>query len=678
MGSNRVRKQQRQEAKSSKVYEKVHTETVKQKYGFNGTRENYGYKSFNLSPAQKSCIEVIENNTITFIEALAGAGKSLCALHYAATEYLNDSTKRIIVVRTPMEATVHDKVGFLPSPQPLWSGVLTKNGWVKLKDIKIGDKVIGSDGKEKKVTALHPQGVKEVFKLTTSSGQTMYCSETHQFLVKNFNDRKHNKDYQLKTLKEIENSLKTKDDKYNWSLPRVKSVEFNSKFILKIPPYVLGAFLGDGCYSDIVSISSVDLEIIDNIKNLIKPLGLELTKSGDIIYTFKDATRLSNKVANPVILEDTISNEKIIYDTIGLASKSLNIKSSTIYSRIQSKNSFDGYNYTFGENPNKNSNKMKIYLDELGLTRKKAWEKFIPKGYLFAPIKDRIQLLQGLLDTDGCSSKGGITYTTTSEQLANDVAHLVRSLGGKANVVFKKCQGVKGGIVNGVQIVSKRDKYIVYISFEDKSLKPFYLQRKNDNLYDSRVYSDFIVNVEKYSEEEVMCITIDSEDHLYVTDDYILTHNCLTDKLEPHFASSKMLLESLLSPGKVEADLGGKHQRIQFLIPNFILGATIDNAILIIDEAQTLHPMIMKLLLERIGENTKCIVLGDPSQVYSSSKDRQGMRDAIHRFFNMDGNTVKNPIFENIGYFKFDIEHCMRSDIVKSVLKAYSKDFNSK
>ena len=54
------------------------------------------------------------------------------------------------------------------------------------------------------------------------------------------------------------------------------------------------------------------------------------------------------------------------------------------------------------------------------------------------------------------------------------------------------------------------------------------------------------------------------------------------------------------------------------------------------------------------------------------------MRDAIHRFFNMDGNTVKNPIFENIGYFKFDIEHCMRSDIVKSVLKAYSKDFNSK
>ena len=61
----------------------------------------------------------------------------------------------------------------------------------------------------------------------------------------------------------------------------------------------------------------------------------------------------------------------------------------------------------------------------------------------------------------------------------------------------------------------------------------------------------------------------------------------------------------------------------------------------------------------------------DPSQVYSSSKDRQGNeRLPFKRFFNMDGNTVKNPIFENIGYFKFDIEHCMRSDIVKSVLKS--------
>lgn len=142
----------------------------------------------------------------------------------------------------------------------------------------------------------------------------------------------------------------------------------------------------------------------------------------------------------------------------------------------------------------------------------------------------------------------------------------------------------------------------------------------------------------------------------------------LKDKLEPHFASSKLLLEQLLSPSKVAADMGGKNERIQFRIPNFILGATLDSCITIIDEGQILHPTIMKLLLERIGQNSKCIILGDPSQVYNSQKDRQGMADAIDKFFDKD----KNPLYKDVAYFKFDIDHCMRSDIVKTVLKAYS------
>lgn len=147
----------------------------------------------------------------------------------------------------------------------------------------------------------------------------------------------------------------------------------------------------------------------------------------------------------------------------------------------------------------------------------------------------------------------------------------------------------------------------------------------------------------------------------------------LNSKLEPHFASSKVILEELLTPQKVEADINGQHKRIQFLIPNFILGSTIDNATVIIDEAQTLNPVIMKLLLERCGENSKIIVLGDPSQVYSSNKDRQGMRDAIHKFFNVDDKgKVLNAKFADIGYFKFEISDVMRSDIVKTVLMAYN------
>ena len=147
----------------------------------------------------------------------------------------------------------------------------------------------------------------------------------------------------------------------------------------------------------------------------------------------------------------------------------------------------------------------------------------------------------------------------------------------------------------------------------------------------------------------------------------------LSDKLQPHFASTKALLEDLLTPQKVDADINGPYKRIQFLVPNFILGSTIDNATIVLDEAQTLNPVIMKLLLERIGENSKMIVLGDPSQVYSSNKDRQGMRDAISKFFKIDEKGVVGEAkYDDIGYYQFSIDDCMRSDIVKTVLQAYS------
>lgn len=146
----------------------------------------------------------------------------------------------------------------------------------------------------------------------------------------------------------------------------------------------------------------------------------------------------------------------------------------------------------------------------------------------------------------------------------------------------------------------------------------------------------------------------------------------LKEKLAPHFSSSKILLESLLSPQKVQADMEGPNKRIQFIIPNYLIGSTWDNCLLIVDEAQQIQPLIMKLILERIGVKSKLIVLGDPTQLYTTTKDRHGMRDAMSRFFreNADGELVSK--YPDIGYYKFDADDCMRSDIVKTVLKAYS------
>lgn len=141
--------------------------------------------------------------------------------------------------------------------------------------------------------------------------------------------------------------------------------------------------------------------------------------------------------------------------------------------------------------------------------------------------------------------------------------------------------------------------------------------------------------------------------------------NELSMKVEPHFASSKKILEQLLSKAKVDNDLDN---RIFFKIPNYELGATWDNSLVLIDEAQALQPMIMKLLLERIGVGSKVVVAGDSNQLYASeAAKRNGLKDAIKRFFDECGVSH----FPDVAYHTFDVEDVQRSEIVKTVIRAY-------
>lgn len=137
-------------------------------------------------------------------------------------------------------------------------------------------------------------------------------------------------------------------------------------------------------------------------------------------------------------------------------------------------------------------------------------------------------------------------------------------------------------------------------------------------------------------------------------------------KLEPHFAAYRKILGDFLG-AKFNADLG---KRIHFDIPNFQLGCTWDNKLVIIDEAQQIEPLILKLLLERIGINTKVVVCGDPSQLYSGGK-RNALSDGVNRF-TVETSAGREPKYEQVGYFKMTAADVMRSDIVKTVIQAYS------
>ena len=150
-----------------------------------------------------------------------------------------------------------------------------------------------------------------------------------------------------------------------------------------------------------------------------------------------------------------------------------------------------------------------------------AHSKFIPACYKYNSVSTRLAVLQGLLDTDGYSDKsGGIEFSTVSRQLAADVVELVQMLGGTATIRDKSTswtyKGVKKyGQAFRIRIVLKPEQ------------QPFRLHRKLQACPPHSKYlaHRMMVAATVIGSKEAVCITVDSQDQLYVTDDCILTHN---------------------------------------------------------------------------------------------------------------------------------------------------------
>lgn len=140
--------------------------------------------------------------------------------------------------------------------------------------------------------------------------------------------------------------------------------------------------------------------------------------------------------------------------------------------------------------------------------------KFIPPVYRTAGAEDRLELLRGLLDTDGAISNEGhqAQFSTTSSSLRDGVVDLVRSLGGRAFVYAKETDSLPA--------------WCVMISFEDGTC-PFWLARKASCWRSTRerAWRQRIEAVEPCGEAECVCIAVAAPDSLYVTRGHLLTHN---------------------------------------------------------------------------------------------------------------------------------------------------------
>ena len=140
-------------------------------------------------------------------------------------------------------------------------------------------------------------------------------------------------------------------------------------------------------------------------------------------------------------------------------------------------------------------------------------DKFIPEVYLRSSVADRVQLLRGLMDIDGTSSGNHIRFSTTSKKLADGMCELVRSLG-------------------GVAILSADDradegKTLEYTVRVHTTFNPFHSVRKGSGWRASskKPPVKYIESIIEEGVAEQVCIMVEDKEHLYLTDDYIVTHN---------------------------------------------------------------------------------------------------------------------------------------------------------
>lgn len=158
----------------------------------------------------------------------------------------------------------------------------------------------------------------------------------------------------------------------------------------------------------------------------------------------------------------------------------------------------------------------------LGLSGKKFIDKFIPKGYLFNSEDVRLDILRGLMDTDGTVDKkdGCCEFNSASKQLAEDVAFIVRSLGGQAKIRQREA-----GYYNKFgDYVRCADSFRVRVII---SVNPFRLKRKAV-LWKKRErisFDRYIHTIKYLGQEETKCIQVASNEHTFLTRNNIVTHN---------------------------------------------------------------------------------------------------------------------------------------------------------
>ena len=136
----------------------------------------------------------------------------------------------------------------------------------------------------------------------------------------------------------------------------------------------------------------------------------------------------------------------------------------------------------------------------------------------------------------------------------------------------------------------------------------------------------------------------------------------LEDKIDPYLRPLRDAMETILPPESVKRLFEAGIVEVAPLA--YMRGRTLNNAVVILDEAQNTTCAQMKMFLTRMGENTKVFVTGDPSQIDLPKKVTSGLMHSI---------SILSKI-EDIGFKELTAEDVVRNQLVKKIVKAYENE----
>lgn len=398
--------------------------------------------------------------------------------------------------------------------------IITPSGWKTMGELTVGDCVYGKDGKPTKVTYTSEIFIDhDCYEVTFEDGEKIIADADHIWTVMTKNSRSAskrkikrvnsiNKEYRKKggyfnlTTEEMASDfVRVRNDgkgkEYKYRVPMQKPIEFEEKKLL-IDPYVLGAWLGDG-HSDgaRLTLSPDDIELLKHLEEAGAGVKTSTDKrNGNIYASLSNKKRLTHCRRGHLKSENTGSMNKCL-----ACARELD-KAKKLGKEIPK------YDYRFLT--------IREQLKQIGVLD----NKHIPLDYLRSSVDQRMELLRGLMDTDGYVEKRGqCEFVQKNKTLIDNFSELLSSLGIKHTIREKeaRCNGKSAGTVYSV------------LFYVDKSRSCFKLSRKHNRLKEQlslRMLNKSIINIKKIETVPTKCIAVDNEDHLYLAGSRMtVTHN---------------------------------------------------------------------------------------------------------------------------------------------------------